>query len=157
MRIRQFRPADRAACLALFDSNVPEYFQTTERHAFETFLDSPDLLPPRLREHRGPLGRFYVVENDEGIVGCGGWYFDGNVAGLSWGIVRRSLHRRGLGRFLLEERLKDIRAGGRASSARVRTVPSVQGFFEHADFRVVREGVKGIVDEVPLMELELTF
>jgi GNAT superfamily N-acetyltransferase len=143
MRTREFRPTDRTACLALFDSNVPEYFHAAERVPFLEFLESPG-------------GPFRVVEMDpHGVVGCGGWYVDGAVAGLTWGIVGRANHGRGLGRFLLQERLQAIRADGRASLVRVRTTPSVQGFFEHAGFSVVREGVAGVVDEMPLVEMML--
>jgi len=155
MRIRNYRFEDSDACLAVFDSNVPEYFLSSERKAFSQFLKGPDFLPPRLREHPGSEARFYVVEDKDEIVGCGGWYLDDTVAGLSWGMVDRSRHRQGLGRLLLEVRLKTIREDGRARSVRVRTTPSVQGFFEHFDFRFVRAGVKGIVDEVPLVELLL--
>jgi hypothetical protein len=41
MRIRDFRPTDRSGCLGLFDSNLPEYFQATERDPFAEFLESP--------------------------------------------------------------------------------------------------------------------
>ena len=143
MRIRDFREYDRAACLALFDSNVPAYFLTDERDAFADFLTSP-------------MGRFYVVEDDQtNVVGCGGWYIDGSVAGLSWGMIDRRLHGRGHGRFLLQQRLRAIREDGRAQTARVRTTPSVQGFFEHKQFKVIRDGLKGAAPEGRLVELTL--
>jgi len=69
--------------------------------------------------------------------------------------VHRSRHREGIGRFLLDARLEAIRAHGRATHVRVRTTPSVQGFYERAMFQVVVGGnTKGMVDEVPLVELQ---
>ena len=38
MRIRDFTQGDRAACLAIFDSNVPEFFVPAERDALASFL-----------------------------------------------------------------------------------------------------------------------
>lgn len=31
MRVRDYTPDDRAACMAVFESNVPEYFLDSER------------------------------------------------------------------------------------------------------------------------------
>ena len=53
--------------------------------------------------------------------------------------------------------MKAIRKDGRAQTVRVRTIPSVQGFFEHADFKGVRERVAGVVAGVPLVELVFKF
>jgi N-acetylglutamate synthase-like GNAT family acetyltransferase len=97
------------------------------------------------------------VEDEGTVIGCGGWYLDGAVAVLSWGMVRRSRHREGVGRLLLNERLKMIRQNEHVKSVRVRTTSSVQGFFERAGFKVVTESVTGVVDEMPLVELTLTF
>lgn len=155
VEIRDYQPSDRDACLAVFDSNVPAFFHAAERDAYVAFLESPDFLPPRLRDLHAPRGRLYVVEDGGVVVGCGGWYLDGTVANLSWGTIDRSHHGRGFGRLLLVKRLAAIRADGRASTVRVRTTPSVQGFFEAASFKVVRAGTKGLVDEVPLVELVL--
>jgi GNAT superfamily N-acetyltransferase len=154
--VRQCRDGDRAACLALFDSNTPEYFHPAEREAFSRSLGGSDFRPPRLLGDGGPKGRFYVVESAGVVIGCGGWYLDGSVAVLSWGMVLRSRQRQGIGRFLLQERLKAIRADHRAKSVRVRTTPSVAGFFQLAEFKLVSEGLSGLVDEVPLVELALT-
>jgi GNAT superfamily N-acetyltransferase len=142
MRLRDYKPSDRSACLALFDSNVPEYFIPAERNSFAEFLNAP--------------GTYYVVETDlKEFVACGGWFLDGNVAGLSWGIVDRRHHRRGYGKFLLEARLNAIRSDGSAKRVCLHTIASVQGFFERAGFKVTQIGTPGVVPEVPLVELVL--
>lgn len=153
MILRPYSAADLAACLALFDSNVPAYFHPAERAHFEDALRTPGCLPPRLRGAASPIGWFYVVVDGDDVIGCGGWFLDGDVAALNWGIVRGTLHRKGVGRFLLEARLASIRADGRARTVRVRTSRPVQGFFERAGFTVARDGVNGLVDEFPLVEL----
>jgi GNAT superfamily N-acetyltransferase len=157
LKHRDFVSGDREACLAIFDSNTPDYYHPGERRMFAAFVDSGDFLPPRLRARGAPAGHLYVVESGSECVACGGWYLDGAVANLSFGTVHRSRHREGIGRFLLEARLEAIRKHGEATRVRVRTTPSVQGFFERAMFQVVVGGnTKGMVDEVPLVELQRT-
>ena len=152
--LRHFTPADREACLAIFDSNTARYYHPRERPMFVAFIDSEHYLPARLHKPGAPAGLLYVVERSGELVACGGWYLDGTVANLSFGTVHRSRHRQGIGSFLLEARLKAIREDGRAVDARIRTTPSVQGFYERALFRVVVDGNRnGLVDEVPLVEL----
>ena len=153
MILRPYTASDLPACLALFDSNVPTYFHPAERAYFEDALRTPGCLPPRLRGGAEPIGWFYVVVDGKDVTGCGGWFLDGDVAALNWGIVRGTLHRKGIGRFLLEERLALIRSDGRARTVRVRTSRPVQGFFERAGFTVARDGMKGLVDAFPLVEL----
>jgi GNAT superfamily N-acetyltransferase len=154
LKLRAFQAADRAVCLAAFDSNTPEYYHPSERRIYAEFLDSGHYLPARLHELGASAGRMYVVESEGKCVACGGWYLEGAVANLSFGTVHRSRHREGIGTFLLQARLKAIREDGRASSVRVRTTRSVQGFYERALFRTVVGGnTTGLVDEVPLVEL----
>jgi N-acetylglutamate synthase-like GNAT family acetyltransferase len=157
MKIRSYKLSDQDACMSLFDSNTPRFFHPEERNVFLDYLESSDFLPPRLRSAEVPQGCMYVVESDDQIVGCGGWFLDGRVAVLSWGIVHQSLHRSGIGRFLLLERLKAVREDGRAESVRVKTTSLVQGFFQRAGFEVTLEKVTGLVDDVPLVELSLAF
>jgi hypothetical protein len=154
LKLRDFSNADREACLAVFDSNTPEYYHPAERRAFAAFLDSGHYLPPRLHDLGAPPGQLYVVESRGQCVACGGWYLEGTVANLSFGTVHRSRHREGIGRFLLDARLGAISRDGRATAVRVRTTPAVQRFYEHVMFQVVVGGnTRGLVDEVPLVEL----
>jgi N-acetylglutamate synthase-like GNAT family acetyltransferase len=155
-RIREYEFKDRITCISIFDSNVPAFFHAAERNLFIDCLESTDFLPPRLRSGGAPKGRMYVVESGERIVGCGGWFLDGPVAALSWGMIHQSLHGSGLGRILLLERLEAVRKDGRAETVRVKTTPSVQGFFERAGFEVTLSKTPGLVDDVPLVELSLT-
>jgi hypothetical protein len=49
VKIRNFHLADQGACLAVFDSNVPDFFLASERQSFSTFLSSADFLRLPLR------------------------------------------------------------------------------------------------------------
>lgn len=133
MRVRAYTPADRDACLAVFDGNVPAFFVTQERAAFADFLDA---LP----------GPYLVVEDGDGaIVGCGGWAVvpETRTADLCWGMVARGRHGTGLGRLLLDARMDGIRADAGADAVALNTSQHTRGFYERRGFvteRVVPDG-----------------
>lgn len=127
MRVRDYMPADHAACLKVFDGNVPEYFLPSERDDFSAFLHAL-------------TGPYLVVEDATAtVVACGGHAIEpgsGN-ARLCWGMARRDLHRTGLGRLLLDARLERIRAEGRAEVVELGTTQHTYAFFERRGFRTV--------------------
>lgn len=92
----QFRPytaaTDRAACLAAFNSNVPQYFDDSERSEFTGYLDT-------LEDH------YAVVLLNERVIGCGGVALNAGTAHLCWGMIHRDWHGKGFGRALLDYRL----------------------------------------------------
>ncbi|WP_242095768.1 GNAT family N-acetyltransferase [Sphingomonas sp. CROZ-RG-20F-R02-07] len=119
--------SDRAAALAIFDSNLPEYFGPGEREWFGDSLDELD----------GPA---FVVTVDGTPAAFGGYeiwdYYD--KALLCWGMAARAHHKSGLGRLLLFERLLRI---AREDSPRTRyvtvdTSPLVSPFFQHCGFEL---------------------
>ena len=93
---RPYELRDRAACLSLFDSNVPGYFSDGERDEFAAFLDE---LP----------GPYLVVEDEaHAVIACGGHAQaeDPARADLCWGMVRGDLHRKGIGAALTGARIQ---------------------------------------------------
>lgn len=126
---RPYEPKDRAACLALFDSNVPRFFDATERAGFEAFLD-------------GLAWPYQVIERDGRIVACGGHAVeaDGRTVSLCWGMVEQGLHGQGLGRMLTGARLAAARAEPGAAQVRLDTGVHTTGFYERFGF--VIEGVQ---------------
>jgi N-acetylglutamate synthase-like GNAT family acetyltransferase len=126
MDVRTYQAGDLDACLRIFDSNVPEYFSGAARAEFEAFL-------------RSAMGSYYVMEHDGNLVGCGGFAreTEPGLVSLTWGMIRRDLHRQGLGRFLLFYRLKEIGKLEGVTIVRLRTISSTAAFFERAgSFRV---------------------
>lgn len=136
--IRPFVPADRAACLALFDSNVPGFFLPSERVEFEGWLGQPF--------DAGESGEYFVLEDMGRIVACGGVWLDPNAAdrpaGFSWGMVARDAHRRGYGSSLLRFRLERLRELG-AREAHLDTSQHSAPFFARHGFREVRRVQSG--------------
>lgn len=120
---RWFDRVDREACLALFDSNVPDFFHEGERPEFEAFLDD---LP----------GPYLVLLRDREIVACGGYALrdGGAVADLCWGMVRRDLHGRGLGRHLAERRIARAVTDPRVAEIALNTSQHTVGFYERLGF-----------------------
>lgn len=129
---RPYRPDDAAACLAVFDSNIPTYFATPERPAFEQFLAEMPC-------------EYLVGEAEDGtVIACGGWYPkpDGE-AGLAWGMVHRDWHHRGVGRQLLEARLAGVRAMQGVRTLVISTSQHTEAFYARAGFEVFDRAADG--------------
>ncbi len=124
MKLRDYTPKDHAACVAVFDTNLGEYFVDGEREEFAEFLHC---LP----------GPYLVLETESGeVVGCGGYALreDGKTADLCWGMVTRSHHAEGLGRLLTEERLRRIGKEPAARSVLLSTSQLTAGFYQRMGF-----------------------
>lgn len=147
MPMRDYAPADREKCLAVFDSNVPRYFRPHERPEFEAFLGA---LP----------GPYFVIEDDDGeVIGCGGYAFarEDGTADLCWGMVHRAHHGQGFGRLLLRERMARLTADPRATGVNLHTSQHTRGFYENLGFairQVVADGYAPGLDRVD-MRLDL--
>ena len=140
-----FRPyfaSDKAACLALFDINVPDFFDASERRDFAAFLDSPD-------------GEYFILEREDAVIGCGGFAREERgQARFTWGMVDRTCHGRGLGRQLAEYRLQAIRDAGIFSEVELFTTPLVAPFFVKVGFasvRVEKDGFAPGMDKVQMI------
>ena len=133
VRVREYRCADRASCLSVFDSNVPSSFLPTERGQFEAFLDE---LP----------GPYLLLENEAGVViACGGYAVPagGSHADFCWGMVERSHQGLGLGRLLADLRLQRIRQDPDITHVLMNTTQHTRCFFEKLGFvteRVTPDG-----------------
>lgn len=123
MDVRPFTPADRDACLAIFDSN--EGFGSEDRASFLHFLDSTP-------------GPYFVMDHDGEVVGCGGWERgpEPDQATLRWGMIRRDLRGKGLGKFLLLYRIRNISKEAGVPVIRLTTEAGTAGFYEKFAFRV---------------------
>ncbi len=123
MLLRRYEDADLAACLAVFDSNVPKFFAPHEREGFASFL--------------GDLERFavqyYVLVDGPRVIACAGVGRRDDEARMCWGIVDGTRQGEGLGRLLLLVRLvRGAELGARRAG--LDTIPSVAPFFEREGF-----------------------
>lgn len=126
--VRRFAVADKQACLAIFDGNVPDFFDAGEREDFAAFLDSPG-------------GEYFTLEQYGAVIGCGGFAKeDRGQARFTWGMVDRTCHGEGLGRLLAEHRLRAIEDAGDYTEVELFTTPMVAPFFVRFGF--VSQGVE---------------
>lgn len=145
--LRDYSQSDRSACIALFDSNVPDFFAAHERADFVDFIDNL----------RGP---YYVLCAAGEVIACGGIGAecdDSSVAVLCWGMVRSDLHRMGLGEQLLRARLAKIVEAKRFNAVIIETTQMSRAFFERFGFsagEVTKNGFGTGYDLVP-MKLDL--
>ncbi|MEL6875956.1 MAG: GNAT family N-acetyltransferase [Pseudomonadota bacterium] len=140
--VRDYQVTDKAACLSLFDGNVPEFFDASERDMFSGFLDAPE-------------GDYFVIEMEGRVCGCGGIVReDRGQARFTWGMVDNSLHGAGLGRLLAEYRLQVIEAAGDYSEAELFTTHRVAPFFAKFGFEtrgVEKDGFAPGMDKVQMI------
>jgi GNAT superfamily N-acetyltransferase len=120
LALAPFTSADRDACLAAFDSNVPKYFLPNERAEYASFLDAP-------------AGEYFVVRREGEVVGCGGVARRADEGNLCWGIVHASLHRHGIGSVMIRHRL-EIARRWRLDRVRIHTSQHTEEFFARAGF-----------------------
>lgn len=123
--IRPYTISDKADCLLMLDSNTPEYFADDDRNEFESFLDD---LP----------GPYFIVEQEGKTIACGGWAAEkDDKASMTWGLVHRDYHDRGIGTALLKYRVTEAINSLECSVIQLKTIPRVVPFFEKTGFRTV--------------------
>lgn len=129
--------------MEVFDSNIPDFFDVSERDMLSTFLD-------------GPHGSYYVVEQDGIVIGSGGFAKElQGQARFTWGMVHRDHHGDGLGRLLAEHRLQEIEQSGEFTEAELFTTPKVASFFEKFGFeqrQIKRDGFAPGMDQVQMIK-----
>ena len=141
---RTYAEADRAAVLAIFESNLPDYFSLSDRNWLEKTLDEPD-------------GPSFLVTIDGTPAAFGGYelWDDYNKALLFWGMAARGYHGAGLGKLLLFERLLHIATAARPPTryVTVDTSPMISPFFEHCGFELTSVWPEGYRSGATMHEL----
>jgi ribosomal protein S18 acetylase RimI-like enzyme len=130
--------------MAVFETNVPQFFLPYEAEAFAEYLDEQQ-------------GAFYVVSEADRVVACGGYEIDTDEGEgwLCWLMVDRPCHRQGLGRALALVSLCALAQGGQVPLVRVDTHQHSRGFFERQGFVVEEEIVDGYGPGLNCYELSM--
>lgn len=110
MKIRSFQASDKENCLAIFDSNCPKFFDSSEREMFLNWLNhlsdsNSQYSSPAYSNSEGDY--YYVIEiPDKGVIACAGFYIlkEEKEARLAWGMVHRDHHQKGYGTLLYQHR-----------------------------------------------------
>jgi ribosomal protein S18 acetylase RimI-like enzyme len=124
MKWRDYKAADKAACLEIFQSNVPDYFAQAELSEVTRLLDER-------------LCPYLVVENDEQqIIAGGGIWIDllEKSATLCWIMVARPHHGKGTGRRLVLTLLNLLRQSPFVELVKLDTSQHTTLFYEKLGF-----------------------
>lgn len=124
MPMRPYEERDREACLALLAANTPRHFAPKERADFAAYLDA------------GPE-HFCVVEQDGGIVACGGieTFPARGEAEFRWVTVSPAAQGAGHGRRLMQESAAHLLAHTAFRRILVYTTPGSADFFRKLGYR----------------------
>ena len=125
---RAYQPADRAACLALFDANCPAYFAANERADYLDFLDAA-------------AGSYELCLLDQVLAGAHGLtpHASGGLA-LRWILLAPDMQGRGLGARIMSRVLDMVRARQVSQlhiAASHRSAPFFAKFGAHEAARIV--------------------
>ncbi len=138
MIIRTYQPQDHTACDELFQGNTPRYFDPSELPDFELWLRGQD--EGKLAYQQTGEEFYYVVELENKIVACGGFYIpkEGFQASMTWGMVAHDRHRQGIGKALLLHRIKEIETRYPQYAIVLDTTEFSCPFFEKQGFRITK-------------------
>lgn len=133
-QIREYKPADRKACIAIFKSNMPLFFAPEELPGFESWLTAREERKFAFKNTKAEY--YYVAEQDGKVIACAGFNIkkEDAHAFMTWGMVDNSLHKKGIGKALLEFRIKKIRSLFPDSPINVNTTQHSYRFFEKLGF-----------------------
>lgn len=131
--------------MEVFDTNVPDFFLAEERQEYASFLEA---LP-------GPY--FVLVDDSLGVIGCGGYALKPSTgtADLCWGMVRKELHGRGVGRMLTRLRLNGLAKEPEVREIALNTSQHTEAFYKGLGFRTIEIQADGYGPGLDRCEMRL--
>ena len=144
---RPYLPSDLAACLAIFDSNVPRYLAAEERPDYLEYLDSVNAVDRP----------YQVLTRQNSVIACGSLIVDSETreARLAWGMVDRSLHRQKLGTALTQARLALARTTPGIARVGLETSQHTFEFYRKFGFEVAKVTPDGLAAGLDSYEMVL--
>lgn len=119
--IRPYSKEDKSQVLGIMAECIPTYFAPEELPELEYYL-----------EHE--IEQYFVAEIDGKIIAAGGINTEGVVGKISWDFIKPAHHGKGIGKSLLEHRVKILRDMPNVSCIRVRTSQVAYKFYERNGF-----------------------
>jgi GNAT superfamily N-acetyltransferase len=158
MRELVFRPyvaADYAACLAVFDSNTPPYFDASERAPFAQWLVNKGA--GLLVYENASLDYYEVALLGDEIVGCAGYYIVSgeSVARMAWGMVHKDYHKQGIGSAHLKHRIQLMQNLFPGYTIDLGTSQLTYAFYERHGFVVTQFFANGYGEGIDRYEMVL--
>jgi predicted GNAT family N-acyltransferase len=153
--IRPYLAEDRIACIQIFKSNSPQYFDNSELTDFELWLNGQD--QKILAYRNSKVEQYFVIEEENKVVGCGGYYIitDTLIANMAWGMIDHSWHKQGLGHQLFKFRIDEIKKAHPNHSISLNTSQHTFPFFERFGFKVTKITKDGFANGMDKYEMLL--
>jgi ribosomal protein S18 acetylase RimI-like enzyme len=161
MILRPYHTQDQEACLEIFKSNCPLYFDPSEFELFKKWLlhqNNSDSLYQSPTYQNAKYDQYFVIENThQRIVACGGYYVcnDTPEARLAWGMVHADFHNKGYGSHLYQYRKQHIQAHWPNHVITLGTSQHTYAFYEKMGMQVtqiIREGYGEMLDRYDMQE-----
>jgi|GEM_PF-476566 len=143
MNVRPYHMQDKQACMNIFDSNCPKFFDVTERALFEKWLDHQG---DNSIEYKSPTYKntsfdaYFVAYNENEILGCAGYYISAEMpeARMAWGMVNAQHHRTGIGTILLQHRMNEIQYKWNDLAITLGTSQHTYTYYQRMGFHVLQ-------------------
>lgn len=121
--IRPYRPADQARVIETMRLNVPVFFAESEVHDLQQYLENE-------------IETYFVAEVGGVIVGAGGINTDypNKTGKISWDFIDPAFQGKGVGRQLLQHRIRILQATEHIETISVRTSQAAYRFYEKNGF-----------------------
>ncbi len=126
MKIRAYQKEDKNKLGNILKLNIPKYFAEEEYDDLIVYLDNH-------------IEYYYVVENDDQIVGSGGFNTTdrSSVMRVSWDFFHPESQGKGYGSVLLEFRIKEIKKINGITTIEVRTSQMAYIFYQKSGFEII--------------------
>lgn len=161
MKIREYNLSDKEACIRIFDSNCPKFFDIAERNPFINWLDHQG---DKNIKYESPAYKnvetdgYYVIEApDSSIIGCGGFYILSNTkeARLAWGMIHADYHKQGLGTALYNYRKEVIHKYWPQHTITLGTSQHTYSFYKKMGLNVTETRKAGYGADLDRYDMEL--
>jgi len=143
MKVEEFCSDNTESCLEIFDSNLGLYFDYSERDEFLYFLNI-----------FGESDHYYIFNTEGKIVACGGYSHKDEFALLTWGMVARQIHGKGLGTTIVEYRIGKILSDGLSNFVRIDTSQHTEHFYKKMGFTTVETDKNGFGKGIDRVTME---
>lgn len=127
IKIRSYKKEDKVPLQDLLSRNIPKYFAHEEAEQFTQYLENE-------------IEDYFVVEMKGNIVGAGGINYipTQQMARLSWDFIHPDYHRQGIGKWLVNHRIAQIKKYPEIKKVEVRTSQLAFSFYEKAGFVITQ-------------------
>ena len=154
--IRPYQPHDLAACLQIFQSNCPAFFDVSEKELFIHWLQhqgqGQPVYPNTIQDY------YFVIESDvHGLTGCGGYYvLDKNQeARLAWGMIHAACHKQGYGTALYAHRRAHIHTYWPGHTITLGTSQHTFPFYEKMGMQVMAHQPQGYGKDLDRYDMQI--